>query len=105
MSYLCLAGTRPSDRFGLNRGRLTNTRSEDVDSSTKDLDSRRKVFERTRPSSSSYLSRYTNDDSKDTKKSEESKDRVESKTNEDNTKKDEVGSFLLFHQCISIFSI
>ena len=72
---------------------MTNSRSEDADSGTKEVDSRRKVFERNRPASSSYLSRYNNEDSKDTKGSEESKDRVESKTNEDNTKKDEVGYF------------
>ena len=71
---------------------MTNSRSEDADSSTKDLDSRRRMFER--PAGSSYLSRLNNDDSKDSKGSEETKDRVERKTNED--KKVEVRLFRLF---------
>ena len=94
--YFCSSGTRPSERYGLNRTRLTTARSEDGDSATKDIDSRRKLYERTRPSSSPYLSRLNNEDSKDSKRSEETKDKTDSKTNQDNTKKDEVGIFLIF---------
>lgn len=80
--------SRIGDRFGLNRGRLTNSRSEDgeTEKPTRDVDSRRKVFERTRPATSPYLSRFNNEDSRDSRGQDEAKDRVESKTNEDNTK-------------------
>lgn len=66
------------------------------------MDIRRTVFERTRPSSSSYLSRFNNDEGKDSKGSEETKERVESKANEDNTKKDEVRlDIKLGYECLS----
>ena len=94
--YFCSSGTRPSDRYGLNRTRITTPRSEDGDSATKDIDSRRKIYERNRPSSSPYLSRLNNEDSKDSKGSEVTKDKTDSKTNPDNTKKDEVGILFNF---------
>lgn len=94
-------GTRPGERFALNRGRLAPSRSEDgeTEKASRDVDSRRKLFERTRPATSSYLSRLNNEDSRDTRGQEEVKNRVESKTNGDNTRntKDEVRIFLFFH--------
>ena len=88
---------KPSDRFPskgtgnraeLARGRLNSNRAEEAAeterTNSRDLDSRRKVFERNRPTSG-YLARMNNGDSKDTKP-DEGKDRVETKTNEDNSK-------------------
>lgn len=91
-------GTRNSERFALNRVKLATSRSEDgeAEKGSRDVDSRRKVFERTRPATSSYLSRLTNEDSRDTRGQEEVKDRVESKTNGDSTRstKNEVRIYL-----------
>lgn len=92
-------GTRPGERFALNRGRLAPSEDGEPEKASKDVHSRLKRFERTRPATSSYLSRLNNEDSRDTRGQEEVKNRVESKTNGDNTRntKDEVRIFLFFH--------
>ncbi|XP_046845850.1 protein phosphatase 1 regulatory subunit 12B-like isoform X1 [Xenia sp. Carnegie-2017] len=73
-------GSTKTDKFGLNRGGRVS-RSEDGDSTTRDLDTRRKLFEWT---SNSYFSRLNNEDSKDSRGSDDA-----SKINEDNSKKEE----------------
>lgn len=95
--------TRPNDRFQTKgtgnrveypRGRLNSNRTEEPAeterTNTRDLNSRRKVYEKNR-STIGYSGRVNDVDSKESKQ-DEGKERVETKTNEDNSRnaKDEV---------------